>query len=99
MARGGKREGAGRKPGVPNTKTQELIQKVEDSGLTPLGYMLNVLRNEDESLERRDWAAEKAAPYVHARLAAVEAKHDISDALADLLKAVDGRTRGIPQGG
>lgn len=32
-------------------------------------------------------------------LSAVEAKHDVSDALADLLKAVDGRTRGIPQGG
>ena len=32
-------------------------------------------------------------------LSAIEAKHDVSDALADLLKAVDGRTRGIPQGG
>ena len=31
-------------------------------------------------------------------LSAIEAKHDVSDALADLLKAVDGRTRGIPQG-
>lgn len=30
-------------------------------------------------------------------LSAIEAKHDVSDALADLLKAVDGRTRGIPQ--
>ncbi|MET4529158.1 hypothetical protein [Bradyrhizobium sp. JR18.2] len=32
-------------------------------------------------------------------LSAVEAKHDVSDALSDLLKAVDGRTRGIPTGG
>lgn len=31
-------------------------------------------------------------------LSSIEAKHDVSDALADLLKAVDGRTRGIPQG-
>lgn len=31
-------------------------------------------------------------------LSAIEAKHDVSDTLADLLKAVDGRTRGIPQG-
>lgn len=99
MSRGGKREGAGRKPGVPNTKTKELVEEVEASGLTPLGYMLAVLRDETQGSERRDWAAEKAAPYVHARLAAVEAKHDISDSLADLLKAVDGRTRGIPQGG
>jgi hypothetical protein len=61
--------------------------------------MLGILRDIEMSADRRDWAAEKAAPYVHARLAAIEAKHDISDALADLLKAVDGRTRGIPQGG
>jgi hypothetical protein len=32
-------------------------------------------------------------------LSSVEAKHDVSDTLADLLKAVDGRTRGIPQSG
>jgi hypothetical protein len=99
MATGGKRVGAGRKPGVPNKKTAALMAEVEASGLTPLEYMLGVLRDEQQDTQRRDWAAEKAAPYVHARLASVEAKHDVSDALADLLKAVDGRTRGIPQGG
>jgi hypothetical protein len=99
MATGGKRIGAGRKPGVPNKKTAALMAEVEASGLTPLDYMLKILRDERENFARRDWAAEKAAPYVHARLASVEAKHDISDSLADLLKAVDGRTRGIPQGG
>ena len=31
-------------------------------------------------------------------LSAVEAKHDVSDTLADLLKAVNGQTRGIPSG-
>lgn len=98
MARGGKRDGAGRKPGAPNKKTQERIAAIEASGLMPLDYMLSVLRDEQESLERRDWAAEKAAPYVHAKLANIEAKHDVSDALADLLKAVDGRTRGLPTG-
>ena len=95
--RGGKRENAGRKPGVPNKATQEQRDEILNSGLTPLGYMLAILRDEQLGNERRDWAAEKAAPYVHARLAAIEAKHDISDALADLLKAVDGRTRGIPE--
>lgn len=97
--RGGKRENAGRKPGTPNRATQEQRDEIANSGLTPLAYMLNLLRDENTPVERRDWAAEKAAPYVHARLASIEAKHDVSDALADLLKAVDGRTRGIPQGG
>lgn len=29
-------------------------------------------------------------------LSAVEAKHDVSDALSDVLKAVNGSTRGLP---
>ena len=95
--RGGKRENAGRKSGIPNTKTQELVAAVEASGLTPLAYMLEMLRNPNLPQAERFEAAKAAAPYVHARLAAIEAKHDISDALADLLKVVDGRTRGIPQ--
>lgn len=97
--RGGKRENAGRKPGTPNRATQEQRDEIVSSGLTPLDYMLNLLRDVNTPVDRRDWAAEKAAPYVHARLASIEAKHDISDSLADLLKAVDGRTRGIPTGG
>lgn len=32
-------------------------------------------------------------------LSSIEAKHDVSDALSDLLKVVDGRTRGIPKSG
>lgn len=74
--RGGKRPGAGRKPGVPNKRTQELQAKVEAEGITPLDYMLSVLR--DGSLERQERfdAAKAAAPYVHARLNAVDAKVD-----------------------
>ncbi len=97
MPRGGKRDNAGRKPGEPNKATQEQRDKIAASGLTPLDYMLNLLRDEATPADRRDWAAEKAAPFVHARLASIEAKHDVTDALADLLKAVDGRTRGIPE--
>lgn len=99
MARGGTRPNAGRRPGTPNKATQEQRDKIAESGLTPLDYMLNLLRDDATPTDRRDWAAEKAAPYVHARLASIEAKHDVTDALADLLKAVDGRTRGIPQSG
>lgn len=72
MARGGKREGAGRKPGSPNRTTQEQRDAVAASGLTPLDYMLSVMRNELADEQRRLDAAHKAAPYVHARLTAVE---------------------------
>ena len=88
----------GRQLGSINKATKEQRDEAVSSGLTPLDYMLKVLRDEDIGTERRDWAAEKAAPYIHARLSAIEAKHDITDALADLLKAIDGRSRGIPQG-
>ncbi len=78
MARGGKREGAGRKAGVPNKRTQEIMDKAEASGLTPLEFMLDVLRDTDQTMENRCWAAEKAAPYVHAKLASVEHKGDLN---------------------
>jgi hypothetical protein len=74
MARGGKREGAGRKPGVPNTRTAERTAEIEASGLTPLNYMLSILRDETKDDKDRMWAAEKAAPYVHAKLASIEHK-------------------------
>lgn len=72
MARGGKREGAGRKAGSASRKTRETADRAAASGLTPLDYMLGVLRNEFADDKDRMWAAEKAAPYIHPRLAAVE---------------------------
>lgn len=72
MALGGKRPGAGRKKGIPNKSTLARKKRIEESGLSPLDYMLGVLRNEKAPKAQRMWAAEKAAPYVHPRLAAVE---------------------------
>ena len=74
MARGGKREGAGRKPGAINKATQKTRKAVKESGLTPLQYLLSVMRDEGaEQCERVD-AAHKAAPYVHAKLTSVDMK-------------------------
>jgi hypothetical protein len=74
MSRGGKRDGAGRKAGTANLKTRELADAAAKEGLMPLEYMLSVLRNEEADVKDRMWAAEKAAPYVHAKLASVEHK-------------------------
>ena len=97
MARGGKRPGSGRKLGAAARKTREAADLMAASGISPLGYFQGLLEGTMAFDEVKFEAAKAAAPYVHARLAAIEAKHDISDALADLLKVVDGRTRGIPQ--
>lgn len=78
-ARGGKRPGAGRKPGVPNRATAEKRAEIEASGLTPLDYMLKLLRDEEMPRDVRLDAAKSAAPYVHPRLSAIEANVAISD--------------------
>lgn len=72
MARGGKRPGAGRKRGTRNRKTQEQADAIIASGLTPLDYMLSVMRDTGNEPAVRLSAAKDAAPYVHARLAAIE---------------------------
>src|SRR6187455_1213993 len=43
-ARGGKRLGAGRRPGVPNKATVDRQKEVAASGATPLDVMLKTMR-------------------------------------------------------
>jgi len=71
MPRGGARPGAGRTKGAPNKASQQRQAEVAASGITPLDYLLRVLR--DEAAERSDRmeAAKNAAPYVHPRLTTV----------------------------
>jgi hypothetical protein len=47
-------------------------QAIEASGLTPLDFMLAVMRDEQAPLDLRFEAAKSAAPYVHAKLASIE---------------------------
>ena len=69
---GGRRPGAGRKKGSPNKKTAELQRRVAEEGITPLEYMLQVLRDEANEPKDRLNAAVSAAPYLHPRLSAIE---------------------------
>jgi hypothetical protein len=70
MARGGVRPGGGRPKGARSKRTVETIERVEASGLTPLDYMLGVLRDRRADAADRFEAAKAAAPYVHAKLVA-----------------------------
>ena len=76
--RGGKREGAGRKPGVHNKASAAREAAIQASGLTPLDYLMGVVRNEGASPADRLDAAKAAAPYVHPKLASVEHKGETS---------------------
>lgn len=69
--RGGKRQGAGRPKGAQTKRTSEIAKAAAKEGITPLEFMLEMLRKPDATVEEKRWAAEKAAPYVHPRLNAV----------------------------
>jgi hypothetical protein len=81
--KGGKREGAGRKEGTANKRTREIADKAIEQGISPLEVMLEAMRfhydkAQEEGTEKGDHLkaaaamAEKAAPYIHPRLAPVD---------------------------
>jgi predicted nuclease with RNAse H fold len=89
MARGGKRAGAGRKKGSLSQKTRVIAECAASEGITPLEVMLKTMRSAWAKASRNGETvtsfkdaliaaamAEKAAPYVHPRLAAQ--KHEVS---------------------
>ena len=91
MPPGGARPGAGRPRGRKSGKTLALLDAVATQGLTPLEYLLNLLR--DEQLERavRLDAAKAAAPYVHPRLAQIDTTLKGDEKHPIVLSQTDGR--------
>src|ERR1700722_7659444 len=72
MARGGRREGAGRKAGSVSKLDGEARRKAMVGGMMPLDYLLAIMRNGDQDARCRPDAAKAAPPYCHARLSATE---------------------------
>ena len=78
MARGGSKPGerrGGRKKGTANKRTREIADKAVAEGITPLEYLLSVVRDEGEERAVRIDAAKAAAPFIHPRLANETVKH------------------------
>jgi hypothetical protein len=71
MPSGGKRVGAGRKPGIPNRRHQVTAADIGHDGYMPIEYMLALMRDERAEANRRDAMAIQAANFLHPRLAAV----------------------------
>jgi hypothetical protein len=66
-----------RPKGSLNKRTRAALHGVKTgdlvgNGMTPLEYMLKVMRDSEKSVELRLDAAKGVAPYVHARLSHVE---------------------------
>lgn len=70
MAKGAKT--GGRQKGSRNKRTEAQRVAVIASGLSPLDYLLSVMRAEGEDVDSRLEAAKAAAPYVHPKLANIE---------------------------
>lgn len=77
MARGGKRPGAGRPKGSRTKLNEEARRKALEDGISPLDYLLNLMRDEQEKKDVRLDAAKAAAPYVHAKLSSVDVQADV----------------------
>jgi hypothetical protein len=91
MAKGVKT--GGRKKGTPNKATAEVAKAVADSGMTPLQFMLDVMRGTPPPdadaaaiiafTTLRFEAAKAAAPYVHPKLSSIEHSGSISRPFED----------------
>jgi hypothetical protein len=66
----GERRG-GRQKGTRNKRESLRQQAIEQTGVRPLEFMLNIMGNANNPLLMRLDAAKSAAPYVHARLQSV----------------------------
>lgn len=88
--KGGARPGAGRPKGLQNRKTIEQAEAVAKEGITPLAYLLQVMRDESADPDKRIDCAKAAAQYVHPKLSALTADLNHSITAADALDAIDG---------
>ena len=88
MAHGTKTGGGSRK-GIPNKATAAKAEAIAASGLTPLDYLLSVVR--DETIERtmRIDASKAAAPYVHPKLANIELSGKDGGAIGVVISPTD----------
>lgn len=62
----------GRRKGSRNKAPQAQAAAIAASGLTPLEFLLSVLRDPEKQYAARIDAAKAAAPYVHPKLANIE---------------------------
>lgn len=89
MARGGKRPGAGRKKGAVARVTAQARKKALESGISPLDYMLKVMRSTKAETKRRDDMAKAAAPFCHTRAIEHSGPNRGPITTLDLSKATD----------
>jgi hypothetical protein len=86
---GGWRPGSGRKKGSKNRRSAASTQRYRDiaaeareHNMTPLDYMLAIVRDPSAPEHRRDEMAWRSAPYVHPKLSSHRAQYDMRGEIA-----------------
>jgi hypothetical protein len=64
----------GRPRGSLNKRTQTLLEAAEAGGEMPLDFLLRLMRDPHSPMARRLEAAKAAAPFLHPKLTAIDAK-------------------------
>lgn len=72
MSHGGARIGAGRPKGRATNLADKAREEALQGGMSPLDYLLGVMRDANKEESMRLDAAKAAAPYVHARLQSID---------------------------
>ncbi len=65
----------GRPAGSRNKLPANRRLAAQQAGMTPLEFLLNIMKDDTNDMDLRFDAAKAAAPYCHARLAAVQVEH------------------------
>lgn len=101
MARGGARPGAGRKPKAISDAVQacEIAAKRSKGDMTPLDFMLALMRDEEQDVKLRMAMAQAAAPYIHAKPgdAPKGKKEAAQEAASEIASAGKFAPRGTPK--
>lgn len=85
--------GAGRPKGAANKATALREKAIAASGLTPLAYMIQLMRDETQEQPVRLDAAKAAAPFVHPRLNAIAVNQSSESNLREwMTKAIESMT-------
>lgn len=100
-SRPGERRG-GRKPGTPNKIRAVQVEfqasaaaSARIAGITPLEFMLDLMRDESNPKGMRFEAAKASAPYIHARLSSVQVSGDADKPIEHNVTIADAFTRRI----
>jgi hypothetical protein len=64
----GKEKTGGRKKGSLNKNNQTVLEQCAATGQTPLDFLIEQMRNEENPKDFRADCANKAAPYIHRKM-------------------------------